>query len=85
MNFIMQLDPQTGMELIDKARESKAEERTWSLWVSIFPNMDEEHFINYEDFKAEVGDGRLEKRSDEDIITQAERTKAADQRKEQRR
>jgi len=79
MNFIMKQDPQTGIDLMVKAMEKQREQRTWQLWVSIYPNMGEDNFIKYEEFKDQVNKKPETPQSAAEIIAEAEKTKALDQ------
>lgn len=75
----MDQDPQLTAELITKAIEKQSEERTWQLWVSIYPQMGEDNFISFEDFKQDILNSGNDKRSELEILAEAEKIKAADQ------
>ena len=42
---------QNGIQIIRKASEKDVESRIWEMWLAQLPNMDEEHFISFSDYK----------------------------------
>lgn len=51
MSFIMQLDSDTLIQLIDKAREKDIEAMLWQRWLVELPQMNEENFITFDEYK----------------------------------
>lgn len=70
-----------GFELIKKAYEKQAEEKIWQMWVSIYPNMDKEHFISFKDFKDSMTEKtstpKQKLKTKEEIYAQADKIVAA--------
>lgn len=44
------LDLYTAMELISKAYKEKIKDRVFTLYANIYPNMDEDNFISFDEF-----------------------------------
>lgn len=78
----MSLDAIDGLELIKTAYEKQSEERLWQRWLVDYQNMDNEHFISFEEYKNETlkayntPNKKLDAKA---IIEKAEKIKALDQ------
>lgn len=78
----MNLDATEGLELIKTAYQKQAEERLWQRWLVDYSNMDQEHFMSFEDYKNKVfkpqntTNTKLDAKA---IIVKAEKIKALDQ------
>lgn len=48
LDYIMQLDIQTAMRLIEKAREKEKEKRFFLQWVVQLPGMSQENYISFD-------------------------------------
>ena len=68
----MNLPFKEGSELYLKATEKYQDERLWDMWLSIYPNMDKESFVSFEQFKLNARKQKITKRTDEEIIQDAE-------------
>lgn len=78
----MNLDISEGLELIKTAYEKRAEERLWQRWLVDYSNMDQEHFMSFEDYKNKVFKPQNTTNENLDakaIIAKAEKIKALDQ------
>lgn len=78
----MNLDVIDGLELIKTAYEKQSEERLWQRWLVDYQNMDNEHFVSFEEYKDEVlkAHNTPNKKLDaKAIIEKAEKIKALDQ------
>lgn len=64
IDYVMQLDYETGMELINKCQEQKIEEQIFQRWIPY------QGQISFEEFKKELGPARVmqDNRSAEEII-----------------
>lgn len=79
----MSLPLDDGYDLIKKAIENHKEEMMWSLYVNIYPQMDKEHYVSFEDFckkskqkeQAQIVDTG---KSTSEMIAWAEKVKKAD-------
>lgn len=52
IEFLYTLDLCTAMELISKAYKEKIKDRVFTLYANIYPNMDEDNFISFDEFYA---------------------------------
>jgi hypothetical protein len=61
--------------LIEKAREKEREGRMWEEYLSIRPNMTQENFMTYSDFKDKlyINPVKRSNKSKDDIIKNAQR------------
>jgi hypothetical protein len=50
----MDLDIQDGILLINKAVEKDEEDKAFRMWLSIYPNMDEENFIPFSEYYEKI-------------------------------
>ena len=50
IEFLYTLDLYTAMELISKAYKEKIKDRVFTLYANIYPNMDEDNFISFDEF-----------------------------------
>ena len=53
LDYVMGLSFEDGIRIINKAREKEAETKLWNLYTAVYPNMDKDNFISFEDFKRE--------------------------------
>jgi hypothetical protein len=65
--------------LLVDAYEKDLEDKLWQQWLAIYPNMSNENFISFEDFKKEAFKPKLEKIDVEEVLKDAESIKAMDQ------
>ena len=48
------MDYKSAIKLINKAYEKDLEDKVYQMWLTLYPNMDKNNFISFEDFKAKV-------------------------------
>lgn len=73
---MLNLDYDTGISLINKAYEKTIEQHDWDLYISIYPNMDKDSFISFEQFKNKKKlNNKQTSMSNEDILKKAEEVK----------
>ena len=62
LEYIMQLDIETAMSVIDKAREKEQENRFFLQWVVQLPKMTQETYISFESYLDRVTGRNVDKR-----------------------
>lgn len=72
IEYILQTDLQTGLELIVKAREKEREDRLFTQWVVQLPWMDEKSFVGFADYKNKVTGANIDRRSVAEIEAELE-------------
>ena len=50
IEFVLNLDIDVGIKLIIKAMKEKRKDRAFKLYAGIYPYMDEESFVSFEEF-----------------------------------
>jgi len=50
----MELDFQTGFELIQEAYKQKSETMLWQRWLVDYSRMDKDHFVGFEEYKKKL-------------------------------
>ena len=70
IDFLYTLDLNTAVELIAKAYEEKLKENVFTLYASIYPNMDEDNFISFNEFYSILTTNS--KRSADEILEEVE-------------
>lgn len=90
IDYVMDMDLEEGIEIINTAYKKKAEEMLWQRWLVDYSNMDKEHFISFTDYKnkvfkdvnrtvnSKINDESIEETAKK-AIEEAERIKKADQ------
>ena len=71
INFVLNLDYELGIKLINKALEKQQEDRMWLLYAGIYPNMDKKTFVPFEKFFKKPKDIKVSKRPAEEILQEA--------------
>ncbi|UZW12556.1 hypothetical protein OSC52_11890 [Clostridium pasteurianum] len=91
IDYVMGMDLEDGLEIINTAYKKKAEEMLWQRWLVDYSNMDKEHFISFTDYKNKVfkavnrtensskSGGKSIEETAKKAIEEAERIKKADQ------
>jgi len=81
-NYLMTLDFDEFMELYLKAKKENILDRLWQQWLIDYSRMTTETFISFTDYKKKSFIPNNNKKLDKDeILKQAEKIKALDQRK----
>jgi len=65
-------------QLLISACEKDIEDRLWQQWLALYPNMDEDHFTSFADFKKECMKPPAKKVDAKQAIKEAEEIKALD-------
>ena len=71
----MNLEYMQGLELCVEATKQKDDDRLFSMWVSLYPNMDKKSFVSFQDFKKKSTEPATKKqvKTKEELIADAER------------
>lgn len=48
------MDWQEARDIINKAYEKEFDKKAFSMWLTLYPNMDKKNFISFKDFKKEL-------------------------------
>ena len=70
--YVLNLSFDDGMALYQKGLESAQNEKLWELWLAQYPNMTKETFVSFEQFKLNSRKGASVKRSDKEIVEDAD-------------
>lgn len=68
----MRMPYQDALRIIAKGREKDFEKRLWDQYVSIYPYMNEENFISFEEFKDKTVKPVESTRTKEDVLGEVE-------------
>lgn len=68
IEYILQLDVQTGLSLILKAMEKSRDERIFQQWVAQLPWMDRDNFVSFADYRDRVTGANIDRRSVAEIM-----------------
>lgn len=71
----MQLDIETALRVIEKAKEKEKEKRHFLQWVVQLPNMTEENFLSFESYVDRVTGRNIDRRSVFDCMKEIEEIK----------
>ena len=72
MSFIMSLDIETVIGLIQKAFQKKEEDKAFQLYASIYPHFDKNNFKKWSEFY-KVQTEPISRKSSEEILSSAEK------------
>lgn len=72
MEYILNLEISEGILLINKAFEKREEQEAWDMWLTKYPNMDEETFIPFSEFCDIVTGRNIVTKPKEEILREAE-------------
>ena len=50
IDYIMETDYYDGLQLIAKARGRQTEDRQWQLYCGVYPHMNKDNFVSFENF-----------------------------------
>ena len=70
IEYILQLDADTGCDLILKAQEQERDDRIFQQWVVQLPLMSQENFVSYADYKDKVTGANIDRRSTAEILAE---------------
>ena len=69
----MDSEYEIGINLINKSYEKVVEEKDWNLYCGVYPNMDKESFISFENFKNKKQDmNNAKHKTNDEILAKAE-------------
>lgn len=71
----MQLDIQTAMRVIEKAREKEREKRFFLQWVVQLPNMTKENYISFDSYVDKVTGRNIDTRPASECMAEIEEIK----------
>ena len=82
MNYIMNLDINDFLGLVDKAIEKERDKNFFAVWKELVPTMTKETFVSFEDYKSQLLRGSVKGKTvdalsnnnltDEELIEDAE-------------
>lgn len=81
MEYILNLDIIEGILLINKAFEKREERKAWDMWLTLYPNMNEEKFMPFSEFHDLLTGKNLSTKSKEEIIAECEEIEIKAQKK----
>jgi hypothetical protein len=71
-DYIMNLEINEGILIINKAIEKRTEDRHFSMWTSLLPFMTEDTYISFEDYRVKLTGGNISRISREEALAKAE-------------
>lgn len=83
IDYVMNLDFQDGIDLINKATEKVDEERHWDVWLIMYTNMTEQTYKSFDEWYKDGKRDQLQavefkKQSTEDVLEMVAKIKEAD-------
>lgn len=81
MDFVMNLEVDDFIDLVEKAMEKKRDEDFFAVWRGLVPHMNQDNFISFEEYKGQLLSSQRrtkyvppkeDKRTDEEILSDAE-------------
>lgn len=70
IDYILQLDADTGCGLITKAQEQERDDRIFQQWVVQLPLMSQDNFVSFADYKDKVTGANIDRRSTAEILAE---------------
>ena len=70
IEYILQLDADTGGALILKALEQERDDRIFQQWVVQLPLMGKENFVSFADYRDNLTGANIDRRSVAEIMTE---------------
>lgn len=70
IEYILQLDADTGCALILKAMEQERDDRIFQQWVVQLPLMGQDNFVSFADYKDRVTGANIDRRSTAEILAE---------------
>ena len=75
LEYFMNLDIDSAMRLIDKAKEKEKEKRYFMQWVVQLPNMTQENYMSFEDYIDRVTGRNIDRRPVYECMAEIEEIK----------
>lgn len=72
LEHILNFEINEGILFINKALEKRVENRHFQMWVAIFPYMDKDSYISFDDYTNKLTGKNIVKKSKEEILKEAE-------------
>ena len=72
IEYILQLDADTGCALILKAQEQERDDRFFQQWVVQLPLMGRDNFVSFADYKDNLTGANIDRRSTVEILAELE-------------
>lgn len=72
IEYIMQLDGDTGLGLIIKALEQERDNRLFQQWVVHLPYMGSDNYVGFADYKDKLTGANIDRRSVAAILAEAD-------------
>lgn len=69
---VLDLDFETGMAILNEGYKMYRDERLWQLYCIVFPNMSNENFMTFEDFKKNITGGPARSTSKVKVLEKVE-------------
>jgi hypothetical protein len=83
IDFVMQMEYQEGIEMINQAFIKVDEQKHWELWLAMYPNMTEKTYVPFDKFYKIDGlkksTKEVKKKTPQEIIAMAEKIKQAEE------
>ncbi|WP_297637241.1 hypothetical protein [uncultured Clostridium sp.] len=73
MNYILSLEVEEGLEIINKAFEKDMDEFLWQRWLVDYRGMDEKTFIGFTEYKDKLTGKNIVKDSKMSYLEEAEK------------
>jgi hypothetical protein len=70
IDYILQLDADTGCALITKALEQERDDRIFQQWVVQLPLMGKDNFVSFADYKDKVTGANIDRRTTAEILAE---------------
>jgi hypothetical protein len=70
IDYILQLDADTGCALISKAQEQERDNRFFLQWVVQLPLMGSDNFVSFADYKDKLTGANIDRRSAAEILAE---------------
>lgn len=67
IEHVFNMNVEDGAEMIVKAYEKQAEEKAWSMYLTLYPNMDEKNFVPFDRYY-NPNRGKQETKTKEEIL-----------------
>ena len=71
MDYIMRLEVDEGVLLINKALEEQTKQRHWEMWLAKYTLMDSENHLSFEDFSDAMLGKNISRMSKEEALNKA--------------
>lgn len=72
LDYIMNQDVVHGINIINRAIQERDKDKLWQQWLVMYPYMDEENFISFEDFYDSMRIDNTMHKSKGELLAEAE-------------